>query len=287
MEKIFLPSLIEFIATDNPNIGKVVITPCHQGYGTTLGNALRRVLLSSLPGAAVESVKIRGAQHEFSTIEGVLEDVVEIILNLKLIAVRSFSDEPIVLKLEKKGKGEVTAADFAKNSDIEIANPDLKIFTITNDKIKVEMEVTIGKGRGYVPVEEKENGNLDLGTILVDSLYTPIRDIGYKIDLTRVGDVTDYEKLTITIETNGTITPKEAVRQAVNVFMDHFALILEASNENEGDITPVAEEIPVPEVKKEEVLRQAQDKENNSEVGQKETEKEVKKTKKAKKIAKK
>lgn len=275
MEKIFLPSSIEFISTDNPNIGKVVITPCHQGYGTTLGNALRRVLLSSLPGAAVESVKIRGAQHEFSTIEGVLEDIVEIILNLKLMAVRSFSDEPVVLKLDKKGKGEVTAADFEKNSDVEIANPDLKIFTITNDKTRVEMEVTIGKGRGYVPVEEKENNNLDLGTVLVDSLYTPIRDIGYKVDLTRVGDVTDYEKLTITIETNGTITPKEAVRQAVNVLMDHFALILEASNESE--IMPMAEEASIPEVQKEEEQEKTEEKE----------EKEVKKTKKAKKAVKK
>ena len=284
MEKIFLPSSIEFITTDNPNIGKVVITPCHQGYGTTLGNALRRVLLSSLPGAAVESVKIRGAQHEFSTIEGVLEDIVEIILNLKLMAVRSFSDEPIVLKLDKKGKGEVTAADFEKNSDVEIANPDLKIFTITNDKTKVEMEVTIGKGRGYVPVEEKENNNLDLGTVLVDSLYTPIRDIGYKVDLTRVGDVTDYEKLTITIETNGTITPKEAVRQAVNVLMDHFALILEASNESE--IMPaVVEEASIPEVQ-EEVLRQAQDNDKGDEKEQ-DSEKEVKKPKKAKKAVKK
>lgn len=278
MEKIFLPSSIEFITTDNPNIGKVVITPCHQGYGTTLGNALRRVLLSSLPGAAVESVKIRGVQHEFSTVEGVLEDVVEIILNLKQLAVRSFSDEPVTLKLEKKGKGEVIAADFDKNSDVEIANSDLKLFTITNDKVKIEMEVVIGKGRGYVPVEEKKNANLDLGTVLVDSLYTPIRDIGYKVDLTRVGDVTDYEKLTITIETNGTIAPKDAVRQAVNVLMDHFALILEASNEDAA-VPALENEIAPEEV---ETTEEKEEKETDSE-----DKKEVKKTKKAKKPAKK
>ncbi|MBI4992785.1 MAG: DNA-directed RNA polymerase subunit alpha [Candidatus Magasanikbacteria bacterium] len=282
MEKIFLPSSIEFITTDNPNIGKVVITPCHQGYGTTLGNALRRVLLSSLPGAAVESVKIRGVQHEFSTIEGVLEDVVEIILNLKQLAVRSFSDEPVTLKLEKKGKGEVTAADFDKNSDVEIANPDLKLFTITNDKVKIEMEVVIGKGRGYVPVEEKKNANLDLGTVLVDSLYTPIRDIGYKVELTRVGDVTDYEKLTITIETNGTIAPKDAVRQAVNVLMDHFALILEASNEDAA-VPALDNEVSSEEVETtEEKIEAKEEKETESE-----DKKEVKKTKKAKKPAKK
>ena len=279
MEKIFLPSSIDFISTDNPNIGKVVITPCHQGYGTTLGNALRRVLLSSLPGAAVESVKMKGVQHEFSTVEGVLEDIVEIILNLKQMAVRSFSDEPVILKLEKKGKGEVTAADFEKNSDVEIANPDLKLFTITNDKIKVEMEVVIGKGRGYVPVEEKKDAVSDLGTILVDSLYTPIRDIGYKVDLTRVGDVTDYEKLTITIETNGTISPKEAVRQAVNVLMDHFALILESSNESEIVSEAVNREPVAVEEEKEAV--EVEEKEEKGEA------KEVKKVKKVKKTAKK
>lgn len=286
MEKIFLPSSIEFLSTDNPNIGKVVITPCHQGYGTTLGNALRRVLLSSLPGAAVESVKISGVSHEFSTIEGVLEDVVEVILNLKQVAVRCFSDEPVVLKLNKKGKGEVTAADFEKNSDVEIANPDLKILTITNDKTKVELEVTIGKGRGYVPVEEKKNENLDLGAVLIDSLYTPIRDIGYKVELTRVGDVTDYEKLTITIETNGTITPKEAIRQAVDVLMDHFALILEATNEETAmpaaeageekeEVEEVVESVVVED--EEETLRQAHGKE----------EKPAKKIRKTKKAAKK
>ncbi|OGH71571.1 MAG: DNA-directed RNA polymerase subunit alpha [Candidatus Magasanikbacteria bacterium RIFCSPLOWO2_01_FULL_43_20b] len=282
MEKIFLPSSIEFSSTDNLNIGKVVITPCHQGYGTTLGNALRRVLLSSLPGAAVESVKIRGAQHEFSTIEGVLEDIVEIILNLKQMAVRSFSDQPVILKLEKKGKGEVTAADFEKNSDVEIANPDLKIFTITNDKIKIEMEVTVGKGRGYVPVEEKKDVISELGTVLIDSLYTPIRDIGYKVDLTRVGDVTNYEKLTITIETNGTISPKEAVRQAVNVLMDHFALILEASNEDEILSEVVNEElVAVEEENKNEEDEAEVEKDEKSEA------KEAKKIKKAKKPAKK
>ncbi len=229
MEHILLPTIIEFIDTDQRNVEKVIITPCHQGYGTTLGNALRRVLLSSLPGAAVESVKINGVQHEFSTIEGVKEDVVEIILNLKLLAVKLFTDTPVTLILRKKGKGEVTAADFEKNADVEIVSNDLKIATITNDKKILEMEVIINRGRGYVPVEEKDAKNLDLGTILIDSLYTPIRDIGYNVELTRVGDVTDYEKLTLTIETNGTISPKEAVQQATTILMDHFALVLDVA----------------------------------------------------------
>jgi len=239
MEHILLPTNIEFLDTDQNNVGKVVITPCHQGYGTTLGNALRRVLLSSLPGAAIESVRIKGASHEFAHVDGVLEDVLEIILNLKKVAVKSHSDVPVVLTLTKKGVGDVTAADFDKNADVELVNPEQKICTITDDKLKFEMEVTIGKGRGYLPVEEKDSKNLDLGTILIDSLYTPIRDVGYKVDMTRVGDVTDFEKLTLTIETNGTITPKAAVVQSTKILMDHFALILERAGE--GEIMPVAD----------------------------------------------
>jgi len=249
MEHILLPTNIEFLDTDQNNVGKVVITPCHQGYGTTLGNALRRVLLSSLPGAAIESVRIKGASHEFAHVDGVLEDVLEIILNLKKVAVKSHSDVPVVLTLTKKGVGDVTAADFDKNADVELVNPEQKICTITDDKLKFEMEVTIGKGRGYLPVEEKDSKNLDLGTILIDSLYTPIRDVGYKVDMTRVGDVTDFEKLTLTIETNGTITPKAAVVQSTKILMDHFALILERAGE--GEIEPVVEEA-VPQVEPEE-----------------------------------
>lgn len=229
MEYILLPNTINFEDTDQPNVGRVVITPCQQGYGTTLGNALRRVLLSSLPGAAVESVKINGVQHEFSAIEGVQEDMVEVLLNLKQLAVKSHSDEPVVLSLSKKGKGDVTAADFEKNSQVEIMNPDLKLMTLNKDGVTLEMEVVIGKGRGYVPAAEKETRNLDLGTIVTDSLYTPVRDVGYSVENTRVGDVTDYEKLTVTIETNGTITPKEAINQATKVLMDHFSLILDSA----------------------------------------------------------
>lgn len=231
MEDILLPTTIEFTDGDQPNVGKVMITPCQKGYGTTLGNALRRVLLSSLPGAAIQSVKIDGVQHEFSAIEGVQEDVVEIILNLKQVAVRCFSDESVVLSLSKKGKGEITAGDFEKNSDVEIVNSDLKIMTITDAKKEINMEVMIGKGRGYVPVEEKDSKSMDLGTIAIDSLYTPIRDVGYNVESTRVGDVVDYEKLVLNIETNGTITPKRAVEQATKILMDHFFLVLDIAGE--------------------------------------------------------
>lgn len=229
MEHIQLPTTIAFHKTDNPRIGEFVMTPCSQGYGTTLGNALRRVLLSSLPGAAVESVKITGVQHEFSAIEGVEEDVVEIILNLKQLAVRVFSDEPVVVSLKKKGKGVVTAKDIEKNSAIEIVNPDLVLAHTTDNKTTLEMDIIVGRGRGYLPVAQKNTKDLDLGTIAIDSLYTPIRDVGYNVEMTRVGDVTNYEKLTMMIETNGTITPEEAVTQATQILMEHFALILESS----------------------------------------------------------
>jgi len=243
MEEILLPSTIEFSEGDDPNLGKVLVTPCHQGYGTTLGNALRRVLLSSLPGAAVESVRIAGVQHEFSTIEGVQEDMVEIILNLKQIAVKSFTEEAITLSLKKKGKGDVKASDFGKNSDVEIVNPDLKLLTITEANTEIEMDIVIGTGRGYMPVEEKDSKSLDLGTILINSLYTPIRDVGYNVELTRVGDITDYEKLTLNIETNGTIAPKEAVQQATKILMDHFALVLDAADGGKVEEEIVAEEV--------------------------------------------
>lgn len=228
MEQILLPTTVEFSETANANIGTLVITPCHQGYGTTLGNALRRVLLSSLPGAAVESIKIAGVQHEFSALDGVLDDVIEIILNVKQIAVISHTDAPVTISISKKGVGDVTAGDFSKNSDVEIVNPNLKIATLTDKQTTFDMEMTIGRGRGYVPVSEKETRQLSLGTVAIDSLYTPIRDVGYAVEMTRVGDVTDYEKLTMTIETNGTVTPRDAVGQATRILMDHFALILDA-----------------------------------------------------------
>jgi DNA-directed RNA polymerase subunit alpha len=233
--QIHLPSTIEFVKTDRENVEQVVVTPCSQGYGTTLGNAFRRVLLSSLPGAAVESIKIDGVQHEFSAVEGVQEDVIEIILNLKQLAVKVHTDEPVTLSLSKKGKGPVTAKDFDKNADVEISNDDMVIATITDDKKTLDMEITVANGQGYVPVAKKETKHLDLGTISIDSLYTPIRDVGYNVEMTRVGDVTDYEKLILTVETDGTITPQESIEQATKILMDHFALMLGGSDSADSE----------------------------------------------------
>lgn len=231
MEHIMLPTTIEFNNGIDQYTGQVIITPCHQGYGTTIGNALRRVLLSSLPGAAIETVKITGVQHEFSAIEGVKEDVVEIILNLKQVAVACHSDEPVTLTLIKKGIGPVTAGDFEKNADVEIMNKDLVIANLTDKNKTFEMEIMIGKGHGYVASAEKNTKQYDLGTIAIDSLYTPIRDVGYNVEFTRVGDVTNYEKLMLTVTTNGTITPKQAVGQATKILMDHFSLVAELAGD--------------------------------------------------------
>lgn len=270
MENFLLPSKVEFQAGAQPHTAQAVITPCYHGYGTTLGNALRRVLLSSLPGSAVEYFKVKGVQHEFSTIEGVKEDVVEIMLNLKLLAVKIFTDELVTLSIVKKGPGPVTAGDIEANSNVEVINKDLVICNLTKNRV-LEMEITVGRGRGYRPVEEKDRQNYDLGTILIDSVYTPVKDVGYHVEYTRVGDITNYEKLTMNIETNGTISPRQALEQATKILMDHFSIVLNASEQSQGEESlpreeAVLESVPVAEEQGEEV-------------------KEVKKAKKAKKKA--
>ena len=243
MENLLLPSKVEFVPGDTPNKGSLVVTPCFFGYGTTLGNTLRRVLLSSLPGAAVEAIKIKGVQHEFSSAEGLKEDVVDIILSLKQLAVRVFVDEPVTLHISKKGPGEVTAADIEPNSSVEIMNPELVLATLTSNK-PFEMDLIVGRGRGFKPVEEKDKKHYDLGTIVIDSIYTPIRDVGYNVEYTRMGDVTNYEKLTLNIETNGTLSPSEAIKQSTQIIMDHFSIIATAANE-------MVAEMPMPMVKEE------------------------------------
>jgi len=255
MENLLLPSKVEFEPGDAPNKGTLVVTPCHYGYGTTLGNTLRRVLLSSLPGAAAEAFKIKGAPHEFTALEGVKEDIVSITLNLKQLAVKVYVDEPVILKIVKKGPGEVRASDIEKNSNVMIANKDLLIATLTSSKT-FEMEIIVGRGRGFKPVEEKDKKNYDLGTIVIDSIYTPIKDVGYSVEYTRVGDITNYEKLLLNIETNGTMTPRDAVKQSTQIIMDHFAIILdatgEASLEEVAMLAAPAEEEVKAEAKKEE-----------------------------------
>lgn len=226
MELFLLPKKINFQKGDSANKATVTIEPLYFGYGTTLGNALRRVLLSSLPGAAVTAVKIKNVDQEFQAIPNVKEDALNVMLNLKNLRVKVFSEEPVKIHLKAKGEGKVTAKDIEKNAEIEIVNPELQIATITDKKGELEMEITVQKGRGYMTVEERGSEDVDIGTMLVDSIFTPVRKIGYKVENTRVGDITDYDKLTLDIETDGTITPEHAVSQAAQILMDHFKLLV-------------------------------------------------------------
>ncbi|MEK7532303.1 MAG: DNA-directed RNA polymerase subunit alpha [Patescibacteria group bacterium] len=245
MEKLLLPSTVQILDGDTPNRGRIVIAPCYHGYGTTIGNALRRVLLSSLPGAAVTAVKIKGTQHEFSSINGVKEDVLDITLNLKRVRLRVFSEEPVIVRLHAKGEGPVTAGQIEATSDVEIVSKDIVIATITDPKAELDLELTVQQGRGYVPVEERKHQDMDIGTIAIDALYTPIADVGYSVNFTRVGDVTNYEKLILDIETDGTMTPKDALHQTVEIVMDHLRII-QGGLDGEGlaaEATPSIEEL--------------------------------------------
>nr|WP_279625028.1 MULTISPECIES: DNA-directed RNA polymerase subunit alpha [Thermoanaerobacter] len=216
--------------SEDGTYGKFVVEPLERGYGITLGNSLRRVLLSSLPGAAPKSVKIDGVLHEFSTLPGVKEDVVEIILNLKEVAVKLHSDEPVVGRIDVEGKGEVTAGHIKGSADIEILNPDHHIATLSDDG-KLHMEIVFVKGKGYVPSDKNKEPNQPIGVIPVDSIFTPVKRVSYNVENTRVGHVTDYDKLTLEVWTNGTITPKEAISMASDMLIKYFQKFISFTGE--------------------------------------------------------
>lgn len=209
--------------------GKFVIEPLERGYGTTLGNALRRILLSSLPGAAVTSVKIDGILHEFSTIPGVKEDVTEIILNLKKLAVRLEGENTKRAIINAVGPREVTAADIIGDSDIEIFNPDLHIATLEENATLV-MEINFARGRGYVPAEQNKTENTPISVIPVDSIYTPVKKVNYTVENTRVGQVTDYDRLVLEIWTDGSITPEEGVSIGAKIMQEHLNLFIQLTD---------------------------------------------------------
>ncbi len=225
MDTFLLPSNVRIETGDNKNAAMLIVEPCYFGYGTTIGNALRRTLLSSLPGSAVTAVKIKGAPHEFMSLDHVKEDVSEIILNIKQLRFALHTDEARI-QLHVKGKQIVTAADIEKNADVEVGNPEQVIATLTDSKADFQMELHVAKGRGYVPVEVRDTKSLELGTIAVDSIYNPVKNIGYTVENVRVGDVTNYEKLIMTIETDGTIDPTTALKQATTILVDHFNIVL-------------------------------------------------------------
>ena len=217
--------------SEDKRYGKFVVEPLERGYGITLGNSLRRIMLSSLPGAAVSQVKIEGVLHEFSSIPGVKEDVTEIIMNIKSLAIRNSSEtnEPKTAYIEYEGEGVVRAADIQVDQDIEILNPELVIATLSGKDTKLYMELTITKGRGYVSSEKNKTEDLPIGVIAVDSMYTPVERVNVTIENTRVGQITDFDKLTLDVHTNGTLVPDEAVSLAAKVLSEHLNLFIDLS----------------------------------------------------------
>ncbi len=201
------------------------IESLYPGYGVTVGNSLRRVLLSSLPGAAVTKMKIKGVSHEFSTIPGVFEDVIQIMLNLKKLRFKVFADESQQAVLKVKGEKEVKGKDFQLPSQLELANKDEHIASLTDKKADLEIEIEVEKGIGYVAREDRKRGKLGIGEILIDAIYTPVRKVGYQVENMRVGERTDFDKLILEVKTDGTISPQAAVSQASQILLDHFLLI--------------------------------------------------------------
>ena len=218
--------------SEDKKYGKFVVEPLERGYGTTLGNSLRRIMLSSLPGSAVSQVKIDGVLHEFSSISGVKEDVTEIIMNVKSLAIKNNSDtnEPKTAYIEFEGEGVITAADIQTDADIEILNPEQVIATLSGGAdSKFYMELTITNGRGYVSADKNKSDDLPIGVIAVDSIYTPVERVNMAVENTRVGQMTDYDKLTLEIYTNGTLDPDEAVSLAAKVLSEHLNLFIDLS----------------------------------------------------------
>ena len=225
------PSITTVDLSDDGSHGIFVLEPLERGYGTTLGNSLRRVLLSSLTGYAITSVKINGVLHEFSTIEGVKEDVTEIVLNLKNVILKIFGDEPKTMYIDVSNSTEITAGDIQTDSEVEILNPDWHVATLSPDA-HVRMELTADIGRGYVSAERnKALLNPAIGVIAIDSIYTPVSKVNYTVENTRVGDITDYDKLTLEVWTNGTLTAKDAVSFAAKILNEHLNLFVDLSEE--------------------------------------------------------
>ena len=228
--------------SEDKKYGKFVVEPLERGYGTTLGNSLRRILLSSLPGTAVTSIKIAGVQHEFSSIPGVKEDVTEIVLNVKGIIAKLYSEGTKTVYIEASGEGVVTAGDIKADSEVEILNPEHPIATLGPEAV-LNMELTLSHGRGYVPADRNKTPQTVIGVIPVDSVYTPVKKVNYTVENTRVKDLTDFDKLTLEVWTNGTIAARDAVSLGARILCDHFMLFTDLS-ETMGNKSTVVEKSP-------------------------------------------
>ncbi|HOD86697.1 MAG TPA: DNA-directed RNA polymerase subunit alpha [bacterium] len=243
MENIALPKKVDFLAGKTENEGVVVVEPLYPGYGMTLGNSLRRVLLSSLPGAAVVGVKIKGASHEFMTLPGIQEDVLEIMLNIKQLHIKMYGDEEVRLELKVKGKQLVTAANITKNSQVEIKNPELLIASLTEEKASLEAEIFVRPGRGYRLSEGTKKENNELGYMEIDSIFSPVLAVSLDVENTRVGKMTNWDKLLITLKTDGTISPREAFNQAVQILVDQFSALLPSAQKPAPEIESKEESV--------------------------------------------
>lgn len=244
MAIIPLPRKVAYEDTKH-NFAKLVIEPLYPGYGTTLGNLLRRVLLSSLSGAAIDRVKISGVDHEFSTIPHVKEDVVEVILNIKKIRIKANNEitEPLTLKLNASGEGDVTAGNIEVPSDVSVVNPSFKIATITDKAGTLDIEFTVSAGRGYVPVEQREGENKEVGAVIIDANYSPVIKVGMDLHNVRVDKMTNYDSLALEIETDSTRSPEEAVKEAIDIVREQIEHIYSGGGNVETE-EPAAEEIP-------------------------------------------
>ncbi len=226
------------------NYASYDIEPLEAGYGMTLGNSLRRVLLSSLPGAAVTSIRIEGVQHEFQDVPNVVEDVTDIVLNVKNLRLRCFSDHPVSMRLEVTGERVVTAADIVAPSTVEIVNPELHIATLDNENARLEMELVVETGRGYIPADSKDDQ--PIGVIPVDAIYTPVVKANYTVEHTRVGQMTNFDKIVMDVTTDGTMTPDEALRQSADILVRHFTLLANYRATVQEIEKPPLSSLPIP-----------------------------------------
>jgi len=239
MEAIPLPNHSQ-VSDLGSNKYSLTLEPLYPGYGVTIGNAMRRVLLSSMPGAAVTAVKIKFVDHEFSTVPNVKEDVIQLILNLKQLRVRSFSAEPVKISIKVKGEKVVTAADIKETDQVQVINKNLHIATLDGKNAEMDMELTIEQGRGYVPVEARENLKTEVGVIAIDAIYTPIKSVHFDVSNVRVGQLTNFDKLEVVMETDGSVTGQEAVDIAAHILVDHFTMMFGTDFAKVSPLVPVA-----------------------------------------------
>lgn len=233
MTEIEKPDIRRVEEIHEPNYGRFVVEPLDRGYGITLGNALRRVLLSSLPGTAVTSVRIDGVLHEFSVVPGVLEDTADIILNLKRLSLRLWADEPRTVRVDKEGPGEVTAGDIQADADVDILDPSQHIAYV-DEGSRLSMELALGRGKGYVSADKNKRPDQAIGVIPIDSIFSPVQKVNWRVEDTRVGNITDYDRLTLEVWTNGSLTPEEAVSMGAKIVADHMRLFMNLTDGVQG-----------------------------------------------------